>query len=96
MHDYTELGLAGRFAEAEPIYRSIQPLRELHDKWLRARWLNEKIIPIAYIKAWSEMLGLAGGPVRPPLLQATTAERQALRTELEQTGLLRLERQIAA
>jgi 4-hydroxy-tetrahydrodipicolinate synthase len=96
MHDYTELGLAGRFKEAEPIYQSIAPLRALHDKWLRARWLNEKIIPIAYLKAWSEMLGLAGGPVRPPLLQITEAERAALRAELTATGLLRLQTQKAA
>jgi 4-hydroxy-tetrahydrodipicolinate synthase len=96
MHDYTELGLAGRFKEAEPLARSLQPLRDLHDKWLRGRWLKEKIIPIAYLKAWSELLGLAGGPVRPPLLQITDAERAALRAELAQTGLLKLRTPLAA
>jgi 4-hydroxy-tetrahydrodipicolinate synthase len=96
MHDYTELALAGRFAEAEPISQSLAPLRALHDKWLRGRWLNEKIIPIAYLKAWSEMLGLAGGPVRPPLLPISPAERERLHAELAQTGLLRLRTPIAA
>ena len=96
MHDYTELGLAGQFNEAAPIAQSLQPLRDLHDKWLRARWLNEKIIPIAYIKAWSEMLGLAGGPVRPPLLSISEAERWTLRSELQQTSLLNLRPPIAA
>lgn len=96
MRDYTKLGLAGRFSEATPISQSIQPLRDLHEKWLRSRWLNQKIIPIAYIKAWSEMLGLAGGPVRTPLLQISEAERQALRSDLMQTGLLRLQPPIAA
>jgi dihydrodipicolinate synthase/N-acetylneuraminate lyase len=55
---------------------------------MRDPWLKHKIIPIAYLKAWSEMLGLAAGPVRPPLLQITDAERQAVRDDLERTGLL--------
>jgi 4-hydroxy-tetrahydrodipicolinate synthase len=96
MHDYTELGLAGRFKEAEEVACTLAPLRELHDKWLRSRWLKEKIIPIAYLKAWSEELGLAGGPVRPPLLQITDAERSALRVDLAQTGLLKLRTPLAA
>lgn len=96
MRDYTELGLAGRFAEATPISNSLEPLRELHEKWLRSRWLNHKIIPIAYIKAWSEMLGMTGGPVRTPLLQISEAERQAMRSDLAKTGLLTLRPSIAA
>ena len=39
-------------------------------------------------KAWCELMGMAGGPVRPGLPQITEKERQALRSELEQTGLL--------
>jgi len=34
------------------------------------------------------MLGMAGGPVRTPLPQITDKERQALRAELEKTGIL--------
>lgn len=88
MYDYTELGLQGRFDEAEVIAKQLQPLREVSDKWLRANWVERKLIPIAYIKAWCELLGMAGGPVRPGLPQITEKERQALRSEIEQTGLL--------
>jgi hypothetical protein len=34
------------------------------------------------------MLGLAGGPVRPPLRQITDAERAEMRGDLERVGLL--------
>jgi len=88
MRDYTELGLQGRFDEAEKISAPLQPLRELMHKWMRSCWVSRKLVPIAYIKAWSELLGMAGGPVRPGLPQITEAERQELRADLERTGLL--------
>jgi len=88
MRDYTELGLQGRFAEAEAVSKQLDPLRDVHERWLRDPWLKHKIIPIVYLKAWTEMLGLAAGPVRPPLLQITSEECQTLREDLEKTGLL--------
>ncbi len=56
---------------------------------MNAPWTERKIMPMAYLKAWCEMLGMAGGPVRPPLLQITAAERAELRADLERVGLLR-------
>ena len=88
MREYTELGLQGRFDDAAKIAQTMQPLREIQAKWLRAKWVNEQVIPIAYIKAWSEMMGLAGGPVRPGLPQITEAERRTMRAEIEAAGLL--------
>ncbi len=89
MHDYTELGLQGKFQEAEKISNQLQQLREVLSKYLRAKWNdNERLIPIAYIKAWSELMGMAGGPVRPGLPQITVKERQELRADVERTGLL--------
>lgn len=88
MRDYAELALAGKFDEAEMIRHGIQPLREVHERWMREPWLKRKTIPIHYLKAWSELLGMAGGHVRPPLPQITQQERQTLRGELEHAGLL--------
>jgi 4-hydroxy-tetrahydrodipicolinate synthase len=88
MREYTELGLAGKFDEAERIAKPMQPLREVSAKWLRANWVQRKLIPISYIKAWCELMGMAGGPVRPGLPQITEKERQELRSDLERTGLL--------
>lgn len=87
MRDYTELALQGRFDEAEAIAKTLQPLRDVYAKWFRAPWLERKLIPIAYLKAWMDMLGMAGGPVRTPLLQVTEKERQALRADLERSGV---------
>ncbi len=88
MREYTELGLQGKFPEAEKIANRLQPVRELMFKWMRSKWVNEKLIPISYIKAWCELMGMAGGPVRPGLPQITEKERQELRLDLERTGLL--------
>jgi 4-hydroxy-tetrahydrodipicolinate synthase len=88
MHQYTELALQGRFGEAEAIWRALQPVRDVHERWMRDPWVKQKIIAIAQLKAWSEMLGLAGGPVRPPLLQLTDEERGSLRADLDRVGLL--------
>ncbi len=87
MREYTELGLQGRFEEAAVISTKMQPLREVQNRWPRSRWVNEKLLPIAYIKAWSEMMGMAGGPVRPGLPQISQTERLALRSDIERTGL---------
>ena len=86
--DYAELGLAGRFEEAEKVAKQLEPLREVHRKWLRSHWPERKVVPIAYIKAWSELMGMAGGPVRPGLPQITEKERQEMRRDIERTGLL--------
>ena len=88
VRDYAELALAGKFKEAAAIRDGIQPLRVVNEKWMREPWLKHKIIPIHYLKAWSELLGMAGGPVRAPLPKVTDAERAALRAELDQCGLL--------
>ena len=55
---------------------------------MREPWLKHKIIPIHYLKAWSELLGMAGGQARPPLPQITKQERQTLQAELEGAGFL--------
>jgi 4-hydroxy-tetrahydrodipicolinate synthase len=88
MRDYAELALAGRFREAQEVRDGIPLLRALNEKWMREPWLEYKIIPIHYLKALSELLGMAGGHARAPLPQVTDAERAAMRAELEQCGLL--------
>lgn len=89
MQKYTELGLGGRFDEAAAVRDELAPVREAHERWMREPWLQHRIIPIAYLKAWTEMLGLAAGPVRAPLLQITDDERRQLKADLERSGLLK-------
>ncbi len=88
MRDYAELALRGQFTEAAAISETLTPLRAVAKRWLHGRWHDTHILPIAAIKAWSEMLGMAAGPVRTPLLQMTEQERRTMRTEIEASGLL--------
>jgi 4-hydroxy-tetrahydrodipicolinate synthase len=88
LREYTELGLAGRYDEAEQVSAQLEAARDVQEWWMSRRWREGRVIPIAYLKAWTELLGLAAGPVRLPLRQVTTEERAALRADLERVGLL--------
>ncbi len=88
MRDYTALVLAGKIDEAAQVAQGLEPARKIFDKWLREPWSARRLMPIAYLKVWCDLLGLVGGPVRSPLLQATPDEREALRQDLISIGLL--------
>jgi 4-hydroxy-tetrahydrodipicolinate synthase len=86
--DYTALVLENKTGEAASIARRLDPARQVFDKWLRDPWPARRLMPIAYLKAWCDLMGMVGGPVRPPLLQATQAEREALQQDLTSVGLI--------
>ena len=88
MRDYTTLVFQGQIEDAAPIAQSLEPARKIFNKWLRDPWPARRLMPIAYLKAWCDLLGMVGGPVRPPLLQVTPAEREALRQDLASIGLI--------
>lgn len=90
LRDYTELGLAGHFEEAARIAAELEPMRVVQERWLARWWREEKVIPIAYLKAWTELLGMTAGPVRLPLREISAEERGALRRDLESVGLLQV------
>ena len=81
MHDYTLAAFAGDAARAREISASLDPVR----KALRGTRPGGK--PQAHQKYWQELLGQVGGPVRPPLLQLTDAERAATKAAFEACGL---------
>jgi 4-hydroxy-tetrahydrodipicolinate synthase len=88
LKDYTALVMQGRNEEAATVNQSLEPARNIFNKWLRDPWPTRRLMPIAYLKTWSELLGMVGGPVRSPLLQTTPAEREELRQDLVNVGLL--------
>jgi 4-hydroxy-tetrahydrodipicolinate synthase len=88
MKDYTSLVFQGQIEEAAVIAQSLEPARKVFEKWLRDPWPTRRLVPIAYLKAWADLLGMVGGPVRSPLQQVTTAEREELRQDLASVGLL--------
>jgi len=44
-------------------------------------------LPVQMVKFWGELMGMAGGPVRAPLLPLTPTEREEMRHDLVQLGL---------
>jgi 4-hydroxy-tetrahydrodipicolinate synthase len=81
MREYTDLALSGKAEEARRISASLDPVRSA----LKNTRPAEK--PHAHQKYWQELLGQAGGRVRPPLLELTEAEKRATRAAFEACGL---------
>lgn len=81
MNEYTRLAFAGQHAEARKVRDSLDPVRAA----FRASKPAGK--PQAHGKAWQELLGQHGGPVRRPLLNMTEAEMAATREAFAGCGL---------
>jgi len=87
VRDYTRSADAGELDRAREISRGLGPARDAFDRWLRAPWLERRVIPIAQLKAWLGMMGLSQGPVRAPLVPLTGEEEKAMRRDLERLEL---------
>ena len=81
MREYTDLAFAGEIDKARAVRDSLEPVR----KALKDTRPGGK--PQAHQKYWQELLGQAGGPVRPPLLQLTDEEIAATKSAFESCGL---------
>jgi len=81
MRDYTDLAFRGEIAKAKAVRDSLNPVREA----IKRTRPPEKFY--AHSKYWQELLGQAGGAVRPPMLELTDAEKEATRRAFEACGL---------
>ena len=81
MNEYTALAMAGNAERAKQVRDSLDPVRRA----LKATRPHGKAH--AAQKYWQELLGQAGGPVRPPLLQLTVQEKEAMRKAFDSCGL---------
>ena len=88
MRDYVEAALAGDFGRATALYNEMQPIRDLHQKWVLDPWRRDRLCPVSTIKFWGSQLGLTGGPVRPPLPHFPNDEAAQLREEMRAVGLV--------
>lgn len=87
LKDYTDAAMAGDINRATKIAASLQPLRDLHAKWIMGYWKAGRM-PLSEMKAWQELIGMNGGPVRPPVIPMTDAARAELAADLAATGIL--------
>ncbi len=81
MRQYTDLAFAGKVEEARAVRDSLEPVRQA----LKSTRPGGK--PQAQQKYWQDLLGQAGGTIRPPMLPLTDAERTAIRLAFEGCGL---------
>ena len=62
----------------------LRRIKELSDTWwTRTVTKFNGALPVSMVKYWGELMGMAGGRVRPPLTDLTLQEKQALGEELE-------------
>ncbi|MGH9102761.1 MAG: dihydrodipicolinate synthase family protein [Acidimicrobiales bacterium] len=87
MRDYVEAGLAGDTRLCSELYFRMQPIRDLHHRWVLEPWKRTGLCPISTIKAWTQQLGLTGGPARPPLPPISPERATLLHREMSQVGL---------
>jgi 4-hydroxy-tetrahydrodipicolinate synthase len=83
MRDYVEAALAGDHARAAELYFAMQPLRDLHHRWVIEPWKATGVCPISTIKHWTERNGLTGGAVRPPLQELPVDDKARFLEELD-------------
>ena len=86
LKDYTDAALNGEIDKATEIAKSLQPLRELHAKWIMGYW-NSGRMPISEMKYWQELIGMNGGRTRPPVIEISDEKKQELKEDLKNTGL---------
>ena len=64
--------------------RYLKDIKALSDKWWGGTMQKSGgALPVAMCKAWGEMMGMAGGPVRAPLSDLTDDEKAELWRELQ-------------
>ena len=83
VHDYTRLADAGELDAAREISDALAPMRGAFQRWMRDPWTEQRVIPIAYLKAWLAFIGLPQGPVREPLVPLTRERTAELHRDLE-------------
>ena len=88
VNDYTEAVRGGDMNKAVAISRSVNPYRAVHAKWITGYGRASGRMPVHEQKVWMEVLGMVGGPVRTPCSPMSDAAREALRADLEASGLL--------
>ena len=72
----------------------IRPIKQVSDHWWRRTMQKlNGALPVPLCKYWSELMGMDGGHVRPPLMELSDEEKVELKRDLE---AVQLEASVAA
>ncbi len=88
--DFINLATGGKAAEAKELYKKVKPAKMLSRKWwsrLAAR--TGGALPVQMVKYWGELMGMAGGHVREPILPLTEEEKSELKSDLQKLSLIK-------
>ncbi len=90
-HDYVrfiDLATGGNLDKARDLYANIAPIKKVSRRWwsqIAARTGGS--LPVQMVKYWGELMGMAGGRVRPPVLDLTEEERDGIKRDLANLGI---------
>jgi 4-hydroxy-tetrahydrodipicolinate synthase len=85
VRQYFELARAGRVDDAFRVWSALGPLRNLWSEMHTSLWGPAPEHPIAKAKAWSEVMGMRGGAVRPPSIGIDAEERARYQAQIRET-----------
>jgi len=88
LNEYTKAAQEGDVNKATAIAKTLQPLRELHAKWIMGYW-NSGRMPIAEMKYWQELIGMKGGKTRPPVIPMSEEMKYEMKKDLITTGIIK-------
>lgn len=89
IQEYWELARQGKGAEASLKYYELQPLRDIWGTMYKVlRDKKAATHPLPQIKYWMDLIGMAGGPSRPPQAPLTAEQKADLKARIEATGWL--------
>jgi len=83
--DYLALAAAGRFDDAFRVWSALGPLRNLWSEMHAVLWGDAPEHPVAMAKAWCEVMGMRGGPMRPPNLSMDPEAKRRFQDTIQRT-----------
>jgi 4-hydroxy-tetrahydrodipicolinate synthase len=89
IREYMKLAQDGRYAEAWMKYYELDKIRTVWNDMYRVLFNKTAALhPIATTKYWMDLVGMAGGPVPPPMRPLGEADKADFKRRLQATGWL--------
>ena len=90
-HDYVNMinaACSGDLEKSKSLYTKIWPIKKVSRSWWsRLASRTGGALPVQMVKYWGELMGMAGGHVRMPILPLTNEEKEELKRDLHNLGL---------
>ncbi len=92
-HDYVkfiDLATNREFDKARELYKKVYPIKKVSRKWWsQVVGRTGGALPVQLAKYWGELMGMAGGDARPPVMPLTDEEKSAIKKDLVELGIIK-------